>query len=142
MSVVMHRTLALVAALFAPACADFDGESFDPVVRGDEVEVHDELPEGYRWIGGVDAEAEHTVDGDSVVEVDLWCDVDDRLLRRMKRVAARNGGELLFDVTCEHDRYLDDSEFADDPDTWEIETALTCSTWCTAEVGRRTDRDD
>lgn len=139
----MHRTLALVATLssFTPACSDFDGESFDPVVSGDEVEVHDALPEGYRWIGGVDADAEHTLDGDSLLEIDLWCDVDTRLLRRMKRAAARNGGEVLFDVECEQERWIDDSPFADDPDTWEIETALMCSTWCTAEVGRRSDRD-
>jgi hypothetical protein len=139
----MHRTLALVATLssLATACADFDGESFDPVVEADEVEVRDELPEGYRWIGGVDADAEHTVDGNSLVEIDLWCDVDTRLLRRMKRVAARNGGELLFDVECERERWLDDSPAADDPETWDVETALTCSTWCTAEVARRSDRD-
>jgi hypothetical protein len=139
----MHRTLALVAALssLATACSDFDGESFDPVVEADEVQVEDELPEGYRWIGGVDADAEHTVDGNSIVEVELWCEVDARLLRRMKRVAARNGGELLFDVVCEHDRILDDSVFADDPSTWRVETVLTCSTWCTAEVARRSDRD-
>lgn len=139
---VMHRFAFMAVGLLALAqgCAEFDGESYEPVVSGNEVEIHDELPDDHFRIGSVDADEEHTVDGNDPIERALWCDAD-RPIRKMKRVAARNGGEVLYDVFCEYDEVEDDSWLADDPETWHVESVLTCSMWCSAEVGRRDDRE-
>jgi hypothetical protein len=79
--------------------------------------------------------------GDDPVEYALSCEIDARLVRRMKRVAARNGGELLYAVICTYDETEDTSAELDDPETWGVEAELTCRTSCSAEVARRADRD-
>jgi hypothetical protein len=138
----VFRTQCFVAAalLWAPACADFEGDRHDAVVTGRNVELRDELPEGYIIIGEVSADEENTVDGSSAVDRSLWCDLDDRIIRQMKRVAARNGGELLIAAVCESDEFEDVSPEYDDPDTWQVETSLTCWTECFAEVARSSSR--
>lgn len=119
------------------ACSSgFEGESYERVVSSLEVKVEDSLPDGYRIIGSVFSETENVINGNSIAERALWCGVDNRMLRRMKRQAARNGGELLIEFECFHDESHDTSSEHDDPDTNRVETELTCSTACYADVAR------
>ena len=127
--------------LSVSGCADFDGDRFEQVVKGREIELRTALPPGYQITGEVSAEVEHTIDGNDGILWGLWCDVDLRFERRMKRAAARAGGELLIGFDCEHDEFEDRGPEHDDPDTWAIETELTCRTRCTAEVARLISRD-
>ncbi len=109
--------LLLPLACVLPACADFEGKSYPRVVQASDVEFKPRLPDDYRMIGSVTASSS---DPDDEEEDNDWDDWEDdeifdgelleallfktsqpRLRRRMRRVAARNGGELLVGFHCE-----------------------------------------
>jgi len=128
----------IVGALFVGGCrSDYDGESFPPVVEADEVELVDAVPEGARVIGFVSDSEDNTLDGSSLVERALYCDVEDRLIRQMKRTVADEGGEFLVEIFCEATEDEDRSAIHDDPETSRVETSLYCETYCEADVARR-----
>ena len=134
----MRMWCGVLLGLFLTACSsEYEGESFPRVVRASEVAVVDELPHGTRVIGIASHLEEAEVNGNSITERSLWCDVDDRLIRRMRRTAAREGGEFLVDVYCSTFEDEDDSPIHDDPDTAIVETSLHCQTYCEAEVARQ-----
>lgn len=107
------------------------------MVDSDDVEAVDEVPDGARIIGFVSDSEEGTIDGSRLVERALYCDVEDRLIRQMKRTASDQGGEFLVDVFCETEEEEDNSAIHDDPETSRVETSLYCWTYCEADVARR-----
>lgn len=121
--------------------SDYEGESFPRVVRNAQVEVVDEVPADARVIGTVSDVVEETLDGNNILERILYCGVEHRLTRRMKRTAARNGGEFLVGLHCTVIEDEDDHPRHDDPTTDEVETHMYCETQCDAEVARRWEHD-
>ena len=127
----------ILGGLTLTACgSDYDGESFPRVAEQDDIEVVSTVPEGARIIGTVSDLDSAETDG-GFTEYALWCNVEDRLIRQMKRTAAREGGEYLVNVVCETFEEEDTSPIYDDPDTRRIETWLYCETYCEADVARR-----
>ena len=122
----------LVGFLFGGCSSDYEGDRYPQVVDWHDVQVVDEVPSDARVIGVASEYEESNVDGTSVVEYSLWCNLDDRLIRRMKRAAAREGGEFLVDVQCE--TYEEEETYADGSD-------LYCETWCEGSVARRWQHD-
>ena len=98
------------------------------------------LPQGYFLIGEVEAEDSTTLTDPTDLDYQLYCEVDDLLLRRMKRAAARNGGEMLVGVECFYEDIEDVYTVFDSGWVYE-QVELTCSTYCWAEVARHQDRD-
>ena len=91
----------ILGGLTLTACgSDYDGESFPRVAEQDDIEVVSTVPEGARIIGTVSDLDSAETDG-GFTEYALWCNVEDRLIRQMKRTAAREGGEYLVNVVCE-----------------------------------------
>lgn len=132
----------LLSALFLVGCrSDYEGESFPSVVAGHEVEVVDEVPSNARIIGFVSDSEENHIDSGTILEEALSCDVENRLIRQMKRTAADEGGEFLVGLFCETTEEEDNDSIYDDPDTSEVETAVYCETYCEAEVARRWQHD-
>ncbi|MGH1343553.1 MAG: hypothetical protein ACRBN8_18495 [Nannocystales bacterium] len=128
----------ILSALFLAGCrSDYEGESFPPVVEADEVESVDAVPDDARIIGFVSDSEDSTLDGSSLVERALYCNVEDRLIRQMRRTVADEGGEFLVGVYCETTEDEDRSAIHDDPDTSRVETSLYCETYCEADVARR-----
>lgn len=126
----------LAFSMMCGCTGDYDGEVFERVVSASNVEVRDRVPDGFRVIGDVYDFDESEVDGSRAIARTLWCQPDRRLLRRMKRAAARNGGELLIDFQCAHEQEEDLDPIHDDPETSRVETELYCFTECTALVAR------
>ncbi len=115
----------ILSALFLAGCrSDYDGESFPSVVEGREVEVVDEVPSDARVIGFVSDSEENNIDSSTVIEEALSCDVENRLIRQMKRTAADEGGEFLVALFCETTEE-------------EEEGSVYCETYCEADVARR-----
>ncbi|MBV1860591.1 MAG: hypothetical protein KUG77_19415 [Nannocystaceae bacterium] len=128
----------VLSALFLAGCrSDYEGESFPSVVEGNEVESVDAVPDDARIIGFVSDGEEHTIDGNSLGQQALYCGVQDRLVRQMKRTAADQGGEFLVAVFCEATETEDASSVHDDPETNRVETSMRCETYCEADVARR-----
>lgn len=133
----MRWWCGVLCGLVLTACSsEYEGESFPRVVRASDVEIVDPVPQDSRVIGVVTHLEEAEVNGNSITERALWCDVEERLIRRMRRTAAREGGEFLVDVYCSTFEDEDDSPVHDDPDTAIVETSLHCETYCEAEVAR------
>lgn len=133
----MRLRWIVLSALFLVGCrSDYEGESFPSVVEADEVMEVDAVPSDARVIGFVSDSEENTIDGSRLVERALSCDVEDRLVRQMKRTAAGEGGEFLVGLYCETTEEEDTSSIHDDPDTSRVETSLYCETYCEADVAR------
>lgn len=135
----MRLRSIVLSALFLAGCRseDYDGDSFPSVVEGYKVEIVDEVPSDARVIGFVSDSEENHIDSSTVLEEALSCDVENRLIRRMKRAAADEGGEFLVGLFCETTEGEDADSVHDDPDTSEAETPVYCETYCEAEVARR-----
>lgn len=134
----MRLLCIVVSSLFLAACrSDYEGDSFPSVVKGHEVELVDEVPSDARVIGFVSDREENHIDSSTVLEEALSCDVENRLIRQMKRTAADEGGEFLVGLFCETTEDEDTSPIHDDPETSQVETAVYCETYCEAEVARR-----
>lgn len=136
-SVSVRTSRWWIGALCLTACVGkFEGESFPKVAAGKDVRVVEDVPEEARIIG-VAAEVEDGyIDGSSFIQHALWCNVERRLIRRLKRTAAREGGEFLVALHCDTTEIEDDSPIHDDPETPSTETEIYCETYCTAEVAR------
>ncbi len=135
------KQIGFLAALLSAGCAEYQGEVHPKVVRASEVRLVDTLPEGYRLIGDVVADETCTEGGEEdlleVIVAAIECSHRSRLERRCRRLAARNGGELLLGFSCEVES---ESYDAWDGDGWSY-TETEKTTTCSAEVGRRIDRD-
>lgn len=127
--------LMLVASSGSGCASDYEGEYYEPVVNGRDVVLSDVLPDGYRIIGEVFAEAEDEMDGSRLI-AQIRCDATTKFTRRNKRAAAEAGGEMIVDHVCEHEEFEDDSFAHDDPDTDRVETYLWCWTSCSGLVAR------
>jgi len=128
--------LATVLALCSiTACAEYQGEQFDPVVTAREVEEVDELPPGYTIIGVVSADTEHDA---STLIGELWCQSERRLRRRMRREAAAAGGELLVDVECSYEEEEVQLVEYDEYGNETVVDELNCWRECVADVARQT----
>lgn len=133
----MRLRWIVLSALLLPGCiSDYEGESFPLVVESHEVESVDVVPDDARVIGFVSDNEEHTLNHNGLIERALYCDVEDRLIRRMKRAASDQGGEFLVDVLCETTQEEDNSSIHDDPETSEVESSVHCWTYCEADVAR------
>lgn len=134
----MRLRSIVLSALFLAGCrSDYEGDSFPSVVEGYKVKILDEVPSDARIIGFVSDSEENHIDSSTVLEEALSCDVENRLIRRMKRAAADEGGEFLIRLSCETAEEEDDTSVYDDPDNGEDEIAVYCETYCEAEVARR-----
>lgn len=136
------KRIWVLAGLLSAGCAEYQGEVHPKVVQAADVDLVERLPEGFRLIGEVLAEASCERGGeDGLAEklaTEIECAHRRRLERRCRRLAAKNGGELLvgFECTVEFESF----------DAWDEEhgsyTRTDKTTTCSAEVARRTDRDD
>lgn len=122
----------------AGCSAEYEGDVYPQVVTPREVKTNcDTVPEGARVIGVTTEFSQASVDADSFLQAALWCSVDRRLIRRMRRTASEVGGEFLVDVRCEivEDEEQPTTVFSDE------EATLECETRCVAEVARRWSHD-
>ena len=131
----MRLWCCVLGASLLPACAaEYEGELFPRVVDARQMTVVDAVPSGARAIGVVSARSCVSSEGGEP----LLCKGGERLTRRMKRAASRDGGEYLVDVHCvttvREDVY-------DDPETWGEDVEVTCITNCDAEVARSWSHD-
>lgn len=127
------RSQWLILALLVAGCSsEYEGERYPQVVDWEDIEVVEDVPGDAREIGVVSEYEESNIDGTSFVEYALWCNLEDRLVRRMKRAAAREGGEFLVDVQC---------ETYEEEDLSFGESDLYCETRCEAGVARRWEHD-
>lgn len=134
----MRLRWIVLSALFLAGCSsDYEGESFPTVVDANDVESVESVPDDARVIGFVSDDEESTIDGSSLIEQALYCNVENRLIRQMKRTASDQGGEFLVNLVCETEEEEDNSAIHDDPETSEVEFELYCWTYCEADVARR-----
>lgn len=133
----MRLRSIVFSALLLAGCRseDYEGDSFPSVLEGYQVEIVDAVPSDARVIGFVSDSEENHIDSSTVLEEALSCDVENRLIRRMKRAAADEGGEFLVALSCETTEDEDPTSVHDDPDTSQV--AVYCETYCEAEVARR-----
>lgn len=127
------RAVLLGVPLLLAACADFDGTSYAQVVSADEVEFAEQLPDGYFIIGEVTGQAWRRTEGYGSDPCNGLFDLEARAERRMRRKAAKNGGELLIGSDCRG--RIEEGEDLDG------NYQQTCDMECSAEVARRLDRD-
>ncbi len=131
----MRRLLVfLPVLLLSTACTSYEGESFPRVAQGRETRTEASVPPGYRVIGVAVGEAS-CCSSSSFSEPD--CSATDRAMRRLRRAAAREGGEVLVDVWCHDDVHYD--EYYDPEEGWTYEVSVY--TDCEAEVARAWSHD-
>ncbi|MEM6294648.1 MAG: hypothetical protein AAGA54_25460 [Myxococcota bacterium] len=131
----MRRLLTVLPCLlFATACSSYEGEIYPQVAKTREVRMEQTMPAGYRSIGVASGQAS-CCETSTFSEPD--CSPEHRALRRVRRAAARAGGEALVDVWCHSEVSRD--EWYDDEDGWTYEVSVF--TDCQAEVARAWSHD-
>lgn len=134
----------VLACLLAPGCAEFDGETYPQVVEPRDVERVRDLPSTHFVIGEVSDRASCTTThgdlADALLSL-LSCAPDRRLERRLRRTAAKSGGELLVGFGCSDTVQTATHSVQDPNGDTTTQTETTVTTECSAQVARAYARD-